>query len=79
MNDLWKYDGSSWTWISGSTLANQVPDYGAQNVPGPTPGGLRKPGGWLDANGDFWLFSGYGIDSTNTGNKDLNDLWKFRY
>lgn len=81
LNDLWKFDGTDWTWVSGTQLNNQVPDYSAQGVAGPTPppGGRRKPAAWIDSSGDFWIFGGFGIDSSNTGNKDLGDLWRFRY
>ena len=44
----------------------------AANVPG-----ARLPdAGWVDANGNFWLFGGFGFDSSDT-NGSLNDLWEF--
>jgi N-acetylneuraminic acid mutarotase len=78
LNDLWKYDGANWTWISGSDTRNNPGVYGtlgipdAANVPGARSGGLT----WTDDAGNLWLFGGYGHDSADTlGN--LNDLWKF--
>ncbi|MGA2093498.1 MAG: PASTA domain-containing protein [Sedimentisphaerales bacterium] len=77
-NDLWKFDGSNWTWVSGSNTAYQYGVYGtkgvadANNVPGARYGFIS----WTDASGNFWLFGGSGYDST--GNWWVfNDLWKF--
>ncbi|HTW80564.1 MAG TPA: kelch repeat-containing protein [Terracidiphilus sp.] len=76
-NDLWKFDGSEWTWVSGSDTANQESVYGtmgtaaAGNMPGARYGAVS----WRDASGNFWLFGGIGIDSSGqTG--PLNELWK---
>jgi hypothetical protein len=34
--------------------------------------------GWVDAGGNFWLFGGWGLNSTATnGNGALNDLWVY--
>ena len=78
LNDLWKYDGSNWTWVSGSNVVNQKGIYGVQgsaagsNIPGARYGGVS----WLDSNGNRWLFGGYGYDSAGTLGY-LNDLWKY--
>lgn len=75
LNDLWKFDGVSWTWVSGDDTVDQ---YGVYS------GGasMRKPGArhssvsWIDSTGNLWLFGGWGYDCVgNVG--DLNDLWKF--
>lgn len=79
LNDLWKYDPASneWTWISGDNTTDQPGEYGVQG----TASVMNKPGGrytassWIDQAGDFWLFGGYGFDTTQTGY--LNDLWKY--
>jgi len=78
-NDLWKFDGANWTWVSGSNSGNQTGVYGtkevasASNVPGSR--GWAS-GSWTDKNGNLWLFGGVGYDSA--GNRgDLNDLWEF--
>ena len=77
-NDLWKFDGSEWTWMGGSDSPNQTGVYGtlgqasAANIPGARWGALS----WSDKQGNFWLYGGQGADSTgNMG--DLNDLWEY--
>ncbi len=63
-----------WTWVSGGNLINQTGVYTAPS--GNVPGGRSGSVSWIDASGNFWLFGGYGIDSTGSGGW-LNDLWKF--
>jgi hypothetical protein len=99
LNDLWMYNIASnqWTWVMGSTTANQTGVYGLQPLVGPPntttaagtagltgatagifPGSRWGASGWTDAGGDFWLFGGWGLDSTATnGNGALNDLWVY--
>ncbi len=81
LNDLWELNPATkeWTWMSGSKNANAPGVYGtlgtaaASNVPG---GRSSSFASWTDRSGNFWLFGGYGVDSTGTlGN--LNDLWEF--
>ncbi|HLF93860.1 MAG TPA: galactose oxidase [Planctomycetota bacterium] len=78
LNDLWRFDGTDWTWISGSTTVDQAGVYGTLGVPG----ALNRPGGrsdfvcWRDAPGNLWVFGGRGYDSAGTFG-DLNDLWKY--
>jgi hypothetical protein len=78
LNDLWMYSPNTgeWTWMGGSTLANQSGTYGTEGTAaaGNIPGTRYEAVGWTDALGNFWLFGGVGIDS---GNGDLNDLWKY--
>lgn len=78
LNDLWKFDGTNWTWVSGSSTGGQAGSYGTQGAaaPGNVPGARSASVSWTDAQGDFWLLGGQGYDSG--GNQgDLNDLWKF--
>ena len=79
LNDLWKWDGTRWTWISGSTQANEAGTYGALGEASPmnTPGARASAASWTDASGNLWLFggTGYAQDSETAGL--LNDLWKF--
>ncbi len=78
LNDLWRWDGTDWTWISGSNTVNQPGTYGALNTPHATniPGARLDAITWIDSSGHFWLFGGEGYDSTgNYG--DLNDLWRW--
>jgi Galactose oxidase, central domain len=77
-NDLWKFDGSEWTWVGGSYTASQKSVYGtmgsaaAGNMPGARYGAVS----WRDAADNFWLFGGIGIDSKGeTG--PLNELWEY--
>jgi hypothetical protein len=74
LNDLWKFDGVNWTWVSGSSLANQPGNYGTKGTPAPgnIPGARLGAISWVDNNGNLWLFGGAGNDLSL-----LNDLWKF--
>ena len=78
LNDLWKFDGSNWTWVSGSNLVKQSGVYGTQGVTaaGNIPGARTDAVSWIDGSGKLWLFSGYGYDSAGALYA-LNDLWKF--
>jgi hypothetical protein len=78
LNDLWKFDGTNWTWVSGDSTVNQNGIYGTKGVAAATNNPVSRvlSISWTDSSGDFWLFSGVGFDSEgNLG--DLNDLWKF--
>jgi N-acetylneuraminic acid mutarotase len=78
LNDLWKFDGTNWTWVSGANTANQIGTYGTKGVAAATniPGAREGAVSWIDGSGQLWLFGGYGYDSAGSGNV-LNDLWKF--
>jgi len=90
LNDLWKFDRTlgdrgEWTWMGGSNTGNdpnEVADksavYGTLGVAAPNniPGKRNTAVSWLDSSGNFWLFGGFGFDSTGyAGN--LNDLWRY--
>jgi hypothetical protein len=87
LNDLWRYSGGQWAWMSGSNRVSQVGTYGTLGVaaPGNTPGARNNPVSWVDRSGNLWLFGGQGFDSDNSlcvqyaGALpcDLNDLWKY--
>ncbi len=75
LNDLWKFNGTSWTWVSGDSTRNQYGVYSgavAANKPGSRWGSV----GWIDSSGVLWLFGGSGYASSGAGGY-LNDLWKF--
>jgi hypothetical protein len=78
-NDLWEFTSTNkeWTWVSGSnsTGASVFSTLGVASTSN-TPGERSNSVSWTDASGNFWLFGGYGIDSTGTSGF-LNDLWKF--
>jgi hypothetical protein len=78
LNDLWKYSGGQWTWVSGANVVNQNGVYGTQGTASASnvPGGRQLSVSWIDTAGNFWLFGGY---NTSTGGQPnaFNDLWKF--
>ena len=78
LNDLWKFSGTNWTWVSGSKSGGQYGTYGTMGVPatGNTPGARGWSVTWIDSNDDLWLFGGYGFGSSGSVGA-LNDLWKF--
>ena len=72
LSDLWKFNGSEWTWMNGSDYINQNGTYGTLGVAGTgEPGGRRHAGSWIDASGNLWLFGG---DASSF----LNDLWRYK-
>jgi len=79
LNDLWKYNiaTNEWTWLHGGGSSTLYSVYGSQGAPSPanTPGARQSAATWTDANGDLWLFGGYGLNSSTGG--FLNDLWKY--
>jgi N-acetylneuraminic acid mutarotase len=81
LNDLWKYDPATnaWTWMGGSNVAEEQGTYGTQGTPAPAnmPGARDSALSWTDAQGNFWLFGGFGFDSRSNPEGDLNDLWKY--
>jgi len=72
-DDLWRFDGSQWTWMAGDSTANRAPSYGERGVAhqNNTPGARSEMGAsWTDAQGRRWLF---GSDGTHAGR---GDLWR---
>jgi hypothetical protein len=80
LNDLWKYEPTSglWTWMSGSSTANQNGIYGNKGVPDANnvPGARYDSVSWIDSNDNLWLFGGDGWAVTYYAGY-LNDLWKY--
>lgn len=80
LNDLWEFNpmAKTWTWVSGSSKANQKGIYGSLGTPsaGNVPGGRGDSASWIDSSGNLWLFGGAGLDSNGTEGI-LNDLWEF--
>jgi len=76
LNDLWKFSGGQWTWVSGANTRNQKGTYSgpAANL---VPGARHSSAGWIDASGNLLLFGGFGLDSVGTAADELNDLWKY--
>jgi N-acetylneuraminic acid mutarotase len=79
LNDLWKYSGGEWTWVSGSKLADQFGTYGTEGTAatGNAPGSRYNAMTWTDASGNLWLFGG---NSSETAGDfiGLNDLWEYK-
>jgi hypothetical protein len=88
LSDLWKFDPTAgangeWTWMGGSdsvlpNFGGQSGVYGTLGAPSPSniPGGRYGAISWVDAQGNFWLFGGNGLDATGAFGY-LNDLWKY--
>ena len=78
LNDLWKFDGTNWTWVSGSDKVDQAGAYGTNGLasPGNVPGTRLYAASWTDLQGDLWLFGGAGIASAGNAGA-LNDLWRY--
>ncbi|GEM_PF-558954 len=76
LTDVWEYDPSlnQWSWRSGSTLQDGQGSYNI--IEEQRPGSREGAATWRDANGDLWMFGGYGY-STLENNQNLNDLWKY--
>lgn len=79
-NHLMKYTISTneWTWVSGVTTTNATGVYGTKGTAAAanTPGARSNSVTWKGADGNLYLFGGYGNATTAT-NGDLSDLWKF--
>ena len=79
LNDLWKYTPSlnTWTWIGGTDNLNQEGRYGSIRTPSRNnyPGGRFLSAGWIDNDGNLWLFGGFGYAEEDNG--ALNDLWRY--
>jgi hypothetical protein len=78
LNDLWEFNGTQWTFLSGSTTVDQVGSYGTlgTGAPGNHPGARNGSSAWVDSAGTFWLFGGDGFVATGFPG-ELNDLWTF--
>lgn len=78
LNDLWTFSNNQWTWIGGSDSAYQPGIYGTQGAASASnwPRARGDALTWIDAEGTFWLFGGFGFDSTGTRGY-LNDLWNY--
>jgi Galactose oxidase, central domain len=74
LNDLWSFDGTNWTWFSGSNIGDSAGTYGAQGTAaaGNVPPARQASVAWIDNNSNFWMFGGF-----TGGTNGFNDLWKF--
>src|SRR5579862_283640 len=64
LNDLWKFDGLNWTWVSGAPVANQSGSFGTLGTASSsnTPSSRAWSTSWTDPAGTLWLFGGGGYD-----------------
>lgn len=83
-NDLWEYStvSNEWTWKGGQNTIDQKGNYGTQGTAAATnlPGARGDMSAWTDPSGNFWLFGGFGYDSTTPQpgvQFDLNDMWEY--
>jgi galactose oxidase-like protein len=78
LNDLWKFDGTNWTWVAGGKVMNASGVYGTRGVAAASnvPGGRGGSVAWRTTLGSVFLFGGQGYDKAGTNNI-LNDLWIF--
>ena len=76
LNDLWKFNGSVWEWVSGAKTVSQAGTYGTEGTANSdnTPGSHCSDS-CIDSN-TLWLFGGSGYDQFGSDG-NLNDLWKF--
>jgi N-acetylneuraminic acid mutarotase len=80
LNDLWEFDLTSmeWTWTGGANTgtgaATIIRTKGTPSITN-IPGGRSYPAAWIDSEGDFWLYGGYGNVSSTYATL-LNDLWE---
>lgn len=81
LNDLWEYSPASneWTYVRGSMTANPAGVYGTQGLPeaANSPPPRSQAVGWMDANGNMWMFGGEGYDTSTGFYHRLNDLWEY--
>jgi hypothetical protein len=70
-----------WTWMGGSSAADQNPVFGTPGEPGTQniPGARYGLALWTDTTGHVWVFGGLGEtgSSANPTTAFLNDLWEF--
>jgi hypothetical protein len=93
LNDLWSFNGTTWTFVSGSTTGQQNGTYPSAVGSTGQPGGRQTAILWADTSGNLWLFGGLGLDSqgtqsggslggtlpngTSPNGAVLNDLWEY--
>lgn len=79
IDELWKWDGSQWTWTSGSGNANQLAKYGNLNQTKPenSPGGRADTHIWYDQDGDLQVFAGELTSEVGGTQKLYADIWEW--
>ena len=83
LNDLWECPSliNQWFWISGNNTADSSGNYGFEgdfSSINNFPGSRSQSVSWVDFNGNFWLFGGFGdVNSGDSTEGNLNDLWYY--
>ncbi|MCU0434861.1 MAG: gliding motility-associated C-terminal domain-containing protein [Bacteroidia bacterium] len=75
--DLWRYNiaTNTWTWMKGPNITTFGGNFGVIGVPSPSnepPSRDECRAGWVDNNGDLWLFGGF-----NNIQNNLDDVWRY--
>ncbi|MBP6455136.1 MAG: gliding motility-associated C-terminal domain-containing protein [Chitinophagaceae bacterium] len=72
-NDSFSQSGQ-WVWMKGDNTTSSAGNYGTKGVSSPTnePEARYQCAYWIDKQGDFWVFGGYG----NSG--CINDMWRYK-
>lgn len=75
LNDLWKFNPltGNWTWIKGTSLADDMGSYGSQGAPSLTnnPSGRYWAVCWSEGEGNLWMYGG------ENGAIMMADLWRY--
>lgn len=66
-NDLWKWNGNQWAWVSGYNIKDYYGSYGMKGVSSSSNIIPKRDGnaGWIDSQGNPWIFGGYGFSATS--------------
>lgn len=74
LNDLWKWNGVIWTWMSGSNLTNSQGSFGNRTTFSITnvPPSRFSSISWVDDDNVLWLMGG-----STQSSSFRNDVWKY--
>jgi len=74
-DDLWKFDGTNWTWVGGNSTFNDGTIFGTMGVDsaGNYPSARHGATMTVDANDHPWIFGGYATQAIGS----LNDIWRW--
>ena len=77
LNDMWKFDGTFWTWVGGDSTYCSQGVYGSlgKMAPDNFPAARSHPAGWTDKWGNFWMFGGRLWNCNNNEKVIFKELW----
>jgi hypothetical protein len=60
LNDLWRFNGTNWVWVSGTNILNHLGVYIKKGgkYPNSVPRGKINPSSWIDSLNNLYLFGG---------------------